>query len=328
MVSRRDVIGGGVSSVALASVGAGLTATAWAASKRPGWFAQQRLPIGLQLYTVGDAARADIDATLGKVARVGYKAIELAGYHGQTVAALLAAKNKHGVKFTSIHVGATARPGEPGLDGDIPRLAAELHSLGITDVAMPMFAFPVRFGAPKDGEGFLVYLQRVAAGLTREDWLATAELLNDRGAKLRREGLRFSYHNHNPELAPVAGTTGLDILLSNTSAVDVAFEMDVGWVAAAGADPVTLLQKHGRRFQLMHVKDIRATTKPNFALSQDPTEVGSGRLEWARILPAAFKAGVRKFYVEQEPPFTMDRFDAIAKSFAYLSALDVTQRKA
>jgi sugar phosphate isomerase/epimerase len=328
MVSRRDVIVGGVSSAALASVGAGLTATTWAASQRPGWFAQHRLPIGLQLYTVGDAARADIDATLGKVARIGYKAIELAGYHGQTVAALLAARNKHGVKFTSIHVGAASRPGEPGLDGDIPRLAAELHSLGITDVAMPMFAFPARFGGQKEGEGFLPYLQRVAAGLTREDWLATAALLNDRGAKLRREGLRFSYHNHNPELAPVAGTTGLDILLSNTSAEDVAFELDVGWVAAAGADPVTLLQTHGRRFQLMHVKDIRATTKPNFALSQDPTEVGSGRLDWARILPAAFKAGVRKFYVEQEPPFTMDRFDAIAKSYTYLSALEVNQRRA
>jgi sugar phosphate isomerase/epimerase len=328
MVSRRAVLGAGLAGTGLAAGSVLATSSSWAAAPQPGWFARQRLPIGLQLYTVGDAARTDIDATLGKVARVGYKAIELAGYHGQTVAALLAAKAKHGVKFTSIHVGAVGRPGEPGLDGDIPRLAAELHSLGITDVAMPMFAFPARFAGPKAGEGFLGYMQRVAAGLTREDWLATAELLNDRGAKLRREGLRFSYHNHNPELAPVAGTTGLDILLANTSAEDVAFEMDVGWVAAAGADPVALLQRHGRRFQLMHVKDIRASTKPNFALSQDPTEVGSGRLDWAHILPAAFKAGVRKFYVEQEPPFTMDRFDAIAKSFAYLSALDVTQRKA
>jgi sugar phosphate isomerase/epimerase len=239
------------------------------------------------------------------------------------VAALVAARDKHGVKFTSIHVGATARGTEPGLDGDLPKLAADLHRLGVTDVALPIFPFPERLGAPQLGEGFLQYLQRIVPQLTREDWQRTAALLNDRGTKLRREGLRLSYHNHNTEFAPVGGSTGLDILLQETSAEAVAFEMDVGWVAAAGVDPVALLQRHGRRFQLMHVKDIRASTVPNFNLQQDPSEVGAGRQDWQRILPAAFAAGVRKFYVEQEPPFADDdRFAAIGKSFRFLSAFN------
>ena len=287
-----------------------------------GWFAKRHLPIGLQLYTVGDEARKDIDATLARVAKIGYRTVELAGYHGQSVQALRATANKYGLKFTSIHVGATARGPDPGLDQDLPKLAADLHALGVTDVVMPMFPIPDRFGGPKEGEGFIGYIQRVSAGLTRDDWQRTADLLNDRGTRLRAEGLRLGYHNHNPEFAPLGSTTGMDLLLSSTSPDEVSFELDVGWAAAAGVDPVALLKRHGRRFQLMHVKDIKPSTKPNFTLQQDPTEVGAGKLAWATLLPAAFAAGVRKFYVEQEPPFVMDRFEAIGKSLAFLKAFD------
>lgn len=324
MMNRRTLLGAGTAALAL---GAGAWRTAAAASSAidpaaSGWFAKRHLPIGLQLYTVGDEARKDIDATLARVAKIGYRTVELAGYHGQTVRTLRSTADKYGLKFTSIHVGVTGRPGDPGLDQDLSKLAAELHALGVTDVVVPTFPFPERFGNPKEGESFLAYLQRVGAGLTIDDWQRTAELLNSRGAKLRAEGLRLGYHNHNPEFAPLGNTTGLEILLANTSADEVSFEMDVGWVAAAGVDPVALLKRHGRRFQLMHVKDIRPSTKPNFAFQQDPTEVGSGKLAWPTLLPAAFNAGVRKFYVEQEPPFTMDRFDAIGRSLAFLKAFE------
>jgi len=313
---------------AAATFAASRGAISLAASPVPatGWFARQHLPIGLQLYTVGDDAKQDIDATLAKVAKIGYRTVELAGYHGHPVARLQDAATRHGIRFTSIHVGAVAKPGEPGLDQDLPRLAADLHRLGVTDVVMPMFAFPERFGAQGKAETFVAYMQRVANGLTRDDWQRTAALLNDRGGKLRAQGLRFGYHNHNPEFAPLGDTNGLEILLEETSPEDVAFEMDIGWVAAGGGDPMALLSRHGRRFQLMHVKDIKASTKTNYALQQDPTEVGSGSLDWKRLLPAAFTAGVRKFYVEQEPPFATDRYTAIGKSFRYLTAFELPDK--
>jgi sugar phosphate isomerase/epimerase len=323
-MNRRTLLGAATGIIGMAA-GAGRLATAASSAIDPsasGWFAKRHLPIGLQLYTVGDAARKNIDDTLARVAKIGYRTVELAGYHGQSVQALRATANKHGLKFTSIHVGATGRPGEPGLDQDLPKLAADLHALGVTDVVMPMFPIPERLGGQKPGENFLAYIQRVTAALTRDDWQRTADLLNDRGAKLRAEGLRLGYHNHNPEFAPVGNTTGMEVLLSGTTADQVSFELDVGWVAAAGVDPVALLKRHGRRFQLMHVKDIKPSTQPNFALQQDPTEVGSGKLPWPTLLPAAFNAGVRKFYVEQEPPFAGDRFEAIGKSLAFLKSFE------
>jgi sugar phosphate isomerase/epimerase len=318
MLDRRTLLKG-------AALWMPVAAGAWsaqAAETGTGWFARKHVPIGLQLYTVSDAARDDLDGTLTRIAQIGYRTIELAGYHGKDVATLRAAANRANVKFTSIHVGAVARPGEPGLDQDIPRLAADLHALGVTDVVLPMFPIPERFGAQRSGENFLAYLQRVGAGMLRDDWQRTAQLLNDRGAKLRAEGLRLGYHNHNPEFAPLGDSNGLEVLLQETSPAEVAFELDVGWAVAAGVDPVELLLKHTRRFQLMHVKDVKATTKKNFVLQQDPAEVGGGHIPWKRILPVAFAAGVRKFYVEQEPPFATDRFTAIGKSYRYLADFD------
>ncbi len=321
MMNRRTWMRGALGSLAAAGIG-----SVPAAEDGTRWFARHHVPIGLQLYTVGADARKDIDGTLAKVAKIGYRTIELAGYHGQPLEKLRAAAARNHVKFTSIHVNALARPGEPGLDQDLPALAADLHSLGVTDVVMPMFPFPERFGAQRRGESFGAYIGRISQGLTREDWQRTADLLNDRGQKLRALGLRFGYHNHNPEFAPLGESNGLEILLQQTSREDVVFELDVGWAAAGGMDPTALLSRHPGRFQLMHLKDILASTRTNYALQQNPAEVGSGSLDWQHLLPAAFTAGVRKFYVEQEPPFKMDRYAAIARSYNFLKRFEAGDR--
>ncbi len=141
--------------------------------------------------------------------------------------------------------------------------------------------------------------------MTADDWRFNADFLNAKGAVLKRSGLKLAYHNHNAEFSPLAGggqgaRNGYEILLATTDPALVGFEMDAGWVAAAGQDPFALLKDHPGRFTAMHVRDIKATTKPNFVFVQDPTEVGSGKIDWKRLLPAAHAAGVRDFFVEQE----------------------------
>ena len=71
----------------------------------------------------------------------------------------------------------------------------------------------------------------------------------------------------------------------------------------------------------MHVKDIKPSTRPNTRLQQDPAEVGSGVIPWKTILPQTYAAGIRNFFVEQEPPFRGSRLDSVRKSFQYLSTL-------
>jgi len=71
----------------------------------------------------------------------------------------------------------------------------------------------------------------------------------------------------------------------------------------------------------MHVKDVKAGTRPNFSLQMDPCEVGQGTIDWKTLLRKAYGANVRQFYVEQEPPFSKPRLESVAISFDYLNAL-------
>lgn len=296
---------------ALLAAGVGLMGAAVsvpAAAAAP-FFRSRSLPIGIQLYTLGPDAAKDLDGTLAAVAKIGFRTVELAGLLGRTAAEFKAALDKAGLKSPSAHI--QARGGQDSFQGDLGKLAEDLKLLGVTSAVMPMFYIPERFGAPSAADGGLAgYLTRVATGLTADDWKMNAEFLNKRAAALKPAGIKVGYHNHNLEFAPVGGSTGLEILLAETDPALVTFEMDVGWVAAAGADPYALLAKHKGRFSLMHVKDIKADTKANFALKMDPADIGSGSLDWKRLLPAAYESGVRGFFLEQEPPFTRPRIEA------------------
>ncbi|THD61631.1 sugar phosphate isomerase/epimerase [Phenylobacterium sp.] len=314
LLSRRGVLTalGGLTAGALAG-----PALAWA-GKAP-FFQAMDLPIGLQLYTLGAALRDDLDGQLGEVGRIGYRTVELAGYLGRTPQQLRAALDKAGLKCASSHVQAKGSGPEPTL-GDLDRLIADARVLGIQHIVLPSAPMPERIDAkPRPGEAIADTFARIHAQMVADDWKAVADLLNAKGKALTAAGLTMGYHNHNAEFAPVGGTTGLEILLKNTDPKLVSFEMDVGWVMAAGADPFALLKTYKGRFIQMHVKDIKATTKPNFAFQQDPTEVGSGIIPWPKLLGAAYAEGVRGFFVEQEPPFAKPRLEAIKISYDYLA---------
>jgi sugar phosphate isomerase/epimerase len=290
----------------LLAASAALAATRAAAAPRP-FFRSHRLPIGLQLYSVGAELRRDFDGTLKAVADIGYRTVETAGYAGRTPREMRAAFDAHGLACASAHVQARGNGPEPTLSGDLGRLAADMHVLGARHVVMPSFLVP---------QG-----KTLRSPLTAEDWQATAAFLNKAGAGLRREGLQFAYHNHNPEFAPLGQGTALDLLLRETDPALVQFEMDAGWVVAAGADPMALLKAHPGRFRMMHVKDVAKGVEPNFAFRVQTTAVGAGIIDWKRLLPAAYAEGVGEFFVEHEPPFTRPVLEMLRESFVNLSAL-------
>jgi sugar phosphate isomerase/epimerase len=283
------------------------------------FFQQAKLPLGLQLYTLGPDLASDLDGQLAQVAKAGYRTVELAGYVGRTPAEFRAALDKAGLQASSSHVGAASSKAQAGLD-NLDGVVAEARTLGVSHIVLPMFPLPERI-KPAAGEDRAGYLKRLATSLTAEDWKATAGLLNAKAAPLKTAGLTLGYHNHNVEFAPVGGTDGLAILLAETDPALVQFEMDAGWVVAAGRDPFALLKAHPRRFRQMHVKDVKASTKSNFAFQQDPTEVGTGIIDWKRLLPAAHAAGVDGFFVEQEPPFTHPRIESARLCADYLLKL-------
>lgn len=312
--SRRQVLAG-----ALGGVSVGLTGCITSAPARS-FFQRNSLPIGVQLYTVSDAARQDLAGTFLRLAQIGFETVELAGYHGNAPAALKASADRSGLRLVSSDLPPAAFDDGPSLSGDLPRLAADLHILGIPQIVLSRHVAPAQIGPKRPDEDAFRYRVRVAAAMTRQDWSQTALFLNEKAEVLRREGIALGYHNHNAEFAPIGSSNGLDILMRETYP-SVFFELDAGWAAAGGADIISLLKKYPGRFRMMHVKDILPTTRTNYLLEQQPTEVGQGAIDWPAILPAAHDAGIEYFFVEQEPPFKKGRFESLAESYAYLSTL-------
>src|SRR3546814_15880226 len=80
----------------------------------------------------------------------------------------------------------------------------------------------------------------------------------------------------------------------------VAFEIDTGWVAAAGHDPIASLKRYTGRFRLIHMKDIASETVPNYAFKQMPAIPGQGVLDCTALPPAAKTASVTGWDVQPE----------------------------
>jgi len=288
------------------------------------FFQGHSAPIGIQLYTLSDMLAANLDGAVSAVARIGYDTVEIPSYMGKTPAQLRALFDTHGVKCTAAHIGMNLGTAEaPGLRGDLGKLAADMHVLGATHIYAPSMAIPTDIGITanaNEGYGFIV---RVSEAMGVDRWKRLADELSEIGRKLKAGGIGFGYHNHNFEFAKAGDSTGYDILVAQSDPASVSFELDIGWAAAAGQDPIALFSKYSGRFTGMHIKDIKASTVPNIALKMDPTEVGSGRLDWKTILPAAHKAGVRNYFLEQEPPFATSRLEAAEIGYKYLSTLVV-----
>jgi sugar phosphate isomerase/epimerase len=316
-ITRRSLLAG------LAATGAiAMHQSPLSAAKGKLFFERIKRPIGLQLYTLGDEVAKDVDGTLAKVAQIGFRDLQLPQLFGKTPAELKAAGDRAGVKFSCIHLAATPNTPATALSmlSSPQRIIDDLGALGATGAVMPIMLFPANFKM-QQGEDFRAAISRSLIESGADTWKRTAALLNEKAAALKPHGIHVGYHNHNMEFAPIGNTTGWEILANETDKTLVKFEIDVGWVAAGGLDPMAFLKKYRGRVRWLHVKDVQPGTKTNYALQMDPTEVGSGKQDWAKILPAAYRAGCEHFYVEQEAPFTMARIDAAAKGYGYLKAL-------
>ncbi len=306
ILTRRQAIGAAIGGAAVI----GIPLSAKAAS--PALFNVTDRPLGLQLYTLGGEFASDPKALFAALAKAGYRRFEC-DLTRLNRPGLREAAKAHGLTCTSLHLDATAFLPEAG--ERFKRLVDNLTATGVRQAGLSIFPFSPKLAA---GGPIQVQLTRIAAEMTEDDWKRTAALLNEKGAVLRKAGVRFFYHNHNCEFRPLGKTTPFQLLMQHTDPAIVDFQLDAGWVGAAGLDPIKVLAQHPGRFRLMHVKDITAATVPNYAFEMAPATIGSGTLDWPRIIPAARKAGITEFFVEQEPPFTTSRMSAAEASARYL----------
>ena len=254
-------------------------------------WAQTHFPIGLQLSTLNSMAKADLPGTLSQIHAVGYQEVELT-----PVAYTLPAEQLRKVVAAS---GLNAPSGHFEYT-DLSGQFDYAKTLGLPWVVCPML--------PK------------SQWTSADGFHTAARQFNEWGKRAHAMGMSFAFHNHDYEFRQFDGTTGFDILVKETDPKLVFFEMDCYWITQAGLDPIQMLDRLGRRVRMLHIKDRKPGFPPSNDMSQSSahfTEVGTGGIDWPRILTAARKLQIEHYFVEQDhidgPPI-----ESVRASYNYL----------
>ena len=264
-------------------------------------------PIGLQIYTVRDAAAKDLPGTLRAVADIGYREIELAGIPATSATDLSKILNDLGLSAPSMH--ASMADLQTGLQARIDYA----KTLGTRYLVC---SFPWTADS-RFRNGAL----SIASGITLDDWKWNADRLNKIGAVAAKAGLSCGYHNHNMEFRSYDGVVAYDELLRLTDPKLVTMEMDLAWVVTAGVDPLKYLRKHADRISMLHVKEVRKDLRMSTdKLEAQTTEVGSGKIDWQQLFGAMDPERIRHYFVEQEN-FERSSLEAVRISFDYLRSI-------
>jgi sugar phosphate isomerase/epimerase len=252
--------------------------------------------IGLQLYSLRAQFATNVAGTLDEVKSWGVVNVELAGTYGLTPEQFKTELDARGFNAISGHF-----PYDRYRD-DVEGIARDAKILGLKYVGCAWIPHDGAFDEKTCREAIAVF--------------------NHAGEVLAQHGLKFFYHAHGYEFQPYEDGTLLDLMMKETNPKFVNYQMDVFWIVHPGQDPVKLLEKYPSRWLLMHLKGMRESTPTGLltghtAVTND-VAVGTGKINYAPILKAAKKAGVKWYIIEDESPSSEQQ---IPQSFHYLETV-------
>ena len=247
--------------------------------------------VAAQLYTIRDFLKtpADIAASMKKIRKIGYQAVQVSGMGPIPEADLLTILRGEGLTLCATH-----EPGKTILENP----AAVVERL--KKLACRYTAYPYPGGIKFET---MAEVQALTAGL------------NAAGKLLVANGQVLTYHNHDIEFRKVDGRLILELIYEQTEPANLQGEIDTFWVKAGGGDPAAWCRKLKHRLPLLHMKDFKLGPdgKPLFA------EIGSGTLDWPAIISASEASGCQWFIVEQDAAWANnDPFQSLAISFNYI----------
>jgi sugar phosphate isomerase/epimerase len=226
--------------------------------------------IGLELFSVRDAMQRDPERTLAAVRAMGYTDVELLwsfGNFGRTTEQVRATLDREGLHAPSAHISPIT------LFVGWERSLEIAHRLGHEYLIVPSFT----------GE----------TSRSLDDWREWADRFNTAGAAARRAGIWLAFHNEADHMTPIGGTVPYDVFVARTDPTVVRLQLDVGNMVIGGGDPFAYLQRYRDRYWSFHLKDVVADR------SHD-TELGTGTLDFRRLLAAVPDIDRKPCYIEQE----------------------------
>jgi sugar phosphate isomerase/epimerase len=247
--------------------------------------------VGLQLYSMRDAAKADLDRTLADIAAVGYKDVEMLMSNdnfGTPPAKVRRMLDKHGLRAPSTHMGTEAFD-------NIDKALDEAAILGHTYLFLANLPDPAR----KSLDGF-------------RSW---ADRLNRAGEVARKRGVWIGFHDEPQDFVTIDGQVGYDVIMERLDPTVVRAQLDIGNAAMGGRDPLTYLEKYHDRYWAFHIKDAPALG------SDKDAELGTGIVDVRGVLSRIKNVDDKLVYVEQET-YPGAPIDSVRRDYDYISKLD------
>jgi sugar phosphate isomerase/epimerase len=270
-LSRRDMLKIGAGAAALCATGSRPLHAFTTPAKK--------IPIALQLYSLRDDCAKDLPGTLTAVGKLGYQAVEFAGYHGRNAQQLRKLLDQSGLKCCGTHTGL-----ETVLGDNLQRTIEFNKTLGNKFLIVPWMDHKKYFG-------------------TAQAIKDTAKMLTELAEKVKPEDMRVGYHAHGDDFKKIDGETCWDILFSNAGP-DVIMQLDVGNCLDGGGDPYAILKKFPGRALTIHIKEHGG--KPGAPL-------GEGTVRWKEIFKLCETVGGTQWYVVEQESYAGAPLDSVAQ---------------
>lgn len=248
--------------------------------------------VGLQLYSVRDAMKNDVQGTVAKVGEMGYSFVEAAGFsdgkfYGMEPLEFKKLCEDNGLKFLGSHTGQNL-PTAENWDKTMAwwDMCIDAHkAAGVKWIVQPWMGEE----GYKSLDGLKKYI----------------EYFNAVGEKCKDKGIVFGYHNHDKEFTTVFdGKPVYDYMLELTDPDKVMFELDLYWITQGGKQPVAYFDKYPNRFMLWHIKDHK--------------ELGaSGDMDFNEIFDNSKNSGMQYGIIEVEE-YDFDPLVSVEKSLEFL----------
>ena len=247
------------------------------------------LRLALQLYSVGEDAKKDLDGTLRRVKEMGYEGVEFAGLYGHDAAEVSEMLHQYGLIPVSAHVSLEE------LETKFDEVAASYKQIGCPYLAVP----------------YLIHALQPVSGNFEE----TISRIEAVAKRYTEAGFIVSYHNHDFEFKTINGVLALDLLYDRISEEYLKTQIDTCWANVGGVDPASYVLKYTGRAPTVHIKDFYLKGKPQnhmYKLLCDKDDrkeeegnfsyrpVGYGLQDVPKIMAACKKAGTEWVIVEQD----------------------------
>jgi sugar phosphate isomerase/epimerase len=244
--------------------------------------------VGLELYSVRNAMRADPERTLAAVRAAGYDNVELLwsmNNFGRTVPQVHASLKKEGLHAPSAHIN--------------PAILTENWDKHLEDAKLLGMSYVIVASLPESAR-------------TLDDWRRWADTFNTAGAAARKANLWLAFHNEPDHMKPIEGQIPYDLFVTRLDPKVVRLQLDVGNMVMGGGDPMAYLNRYRNRYWSFHLKDVVPDKSAD-------TELGTGMVNLKQFLAAVPNVNEKPSYVEQEQP--KDELASARQNAAYLRKL-------